>query len=98
MNIYISLGLLALGVILIFSKDTLLSKDTQTPMLKMLYENALYVGIGCVAIAYFVYIRQPTVKLQTNEQRSYKSNSISSASQPQSGTVESLEQLSSSST
>lgn len=55
MHYYIALALVALGAILVFSKDTILDKDTQTPQLKMVYEHATYVGIGCIVVAYFIY-------------------------------------------
>ena len=52
---YIALGLLLLGVILMFSPDTLISSDTQNPILLKIYNHSQIVAILCFVFAYYYF-------------------------------------------
>lgn len=55
MHLYLSILFAALAAILLFSPETILDRNTQNAQLKMVYDNAMYIGIVCAGIAYYFY-------------------------------------------
>ncbi len=56
MHDLISLALLVIGLILLFSVDTIIAKDTSNNYLKTIYDNKNIAGSVCIAGAYYVYV------------------------------------------
>jgi len=58
MYLYISIALAALAIILLVAPDTIIDKNTSNGQLKMVYDNSMMIGLGLVAVAYYVYSLQ----------------------------------------
>jgi hypothetical protein len=52
---YIAIALLILGLVLLFSVDSVIDKNTTNSTLKSIRDNKDMVGAGCVAGAYYAY-------------------------------------------
>lgn len=52
---YIAIALLILGLVLLFSVDSVIDKNTTNSTLKSIRDNKEMVGAGCVAGAYYAY-------------------------------------------
>jgi len=55
MHEIIAIGLLILGIVILFSVDSLIDKTTSNSTLKTIYDNKNIVGAVCVATAYYIY-------------------------------------------
>jgi cytosine/uracil/thiamine/allantoin permease len=55
MHFYISIILAAMAVVLLFSPETIIQKDTQNPQLKMIRDYSMVFGLGCAGLAYYFY-------------------------------------------
>lgn len=55
MNKIVSVTLLILGVILLFSIDNIIDKNTSNSTLKSIYDNRNIIGSVCIAVAYYFY-------------------------------------------
>jgi hypothetical protein len=55
MHIYIS-GILAIfAIVFMFSPETFISKNTTNTQLKMIYDNNIFISVGCMGLAYYIY-------------------------------------------
>ena len=52
----LAIGLVILGLVLLFSVDTLISADTTNSTLSMVYQNHQVTGAVCVIAGYYVYM------------------------------------------
>jgi hypothetical protein len=52
---YIAIALLVLGLVLLFSVDSVIDKNTTNSTLKSISDNKDMVGAACVAGAYYAY-------------------------------------------
>ena len=52
----LAIGLVILGLVLLFSVDTLISADTTNSTLSMVYQNHQVAGAVCAITGYYVYM------------------------------------------
>lgn len=55
MNQIIVLILVVIGGVLLFSPDSVIDKDTKDERMKMVYNNAMVLGLLSVGAAYYLY-------------------------------------------
>ena len=52
-NLAIALALI--GLTLLFSVDTFISKNTDNTVLKSIHDNNMMIGAGCLGLSYYLY-------------------------------------------
>lgn len=53
---YVAIALLILGLVLLFSVDTVIDKNTSNSTLKSIYDNKYMVGALCIGFSYSAYL------------------------------------------
>lgn len=48
-----------LGIVLLVSPDSVIDKNTKDKTMKMIYDNAMMLGLLCVGGAYYMYNPKP---------------------------------------
>lgn len=56
MHSFIAITLLILGLVLLFSVDTIIDNKTSNSTLRIVYDNKNIVGSACIAGAYYSYL------------------------------------------
>lgn len=67
---YIAIALLILGLVLLFSVDSIIDKNTTNSYLQMVYKNKTLVGSCCIAGAYYAYTlsQKETIRVDSGAQ------------------------------
>lgn len=64
MEMYIAAILLAVGMVLVFSPDYILNKDTDNKIIKIVYDNATIIGLACLVMAYYFWSQQKVTVIE----------------------------------